>query len=192
MLPASFITSFDDSAWRKSPKNFSRSSWMNCRIAAYSSRSRRASTATWMVGFGIGVMVYLRFSARLILRSCLSISLVGFLPEPEAARMLSYSPRLDMEPSARLIILAFMDYLMTLRWVEDRVPRSLFARTLAPREDAAGSGAILTPPLHLGSASAIDKIEFGINFPFPAGFVFGDDCIFLAMLTDSIVALYKL
>jgi hypothetical protein len=33
------------------------------------------------------------------------------LPEPEAARMLSYSPRLDMEPSARLIILAFMVYL---------------------------------------------------------------------------------
>ena len=29
MLPASFITSFDDSAWRKSPKNFSRSSWIN-------------------------------------------------------------------------------------------------------------------------------------------------------------------
>jgi len=77
-------------------------------MAAYSSRSRRASTATWMVGFGIGVMVYLRFSARLILRSCLSISLVGFLPEPEAARMLSYSPRLDMEPSARLIILVFI------------------------------------------------------------------------------------
>jgi hypothetical protein len=33
------------------------------------------------------------------------------LPEPEAARMLSYSPRLDIEPSARLIILAFMAYL---------------------------------------------------------------------------------
>jgi hypothetical protein len=33
--------------------------------------------------------------------------------------MLSYSPRLDMEPSLRLIILAFMAYLMTLRWLED-------------------------------------------------------------------------
>jgi len=61
-----------------------------------------------MLGFGIGVIAYLRFSARLILRSCLSISLVGFLPEPAAARILSYSPRLDMEPSARLIILVFI------------------------------------------------------------------------------------
>ncbi len=59
-------------------------------------------------------MVYLRFSARLIFRSCLSMSLVGFLPEPLAARMLSHIPRLDMEPSARLIILAFMAYLRFL------------------------------------------------------------------------------
>jgi len=67
-----------------------------------------------MLGFGIGVIVYLRFSVRLILRSCLSISLVGFFPEPAAARMLSHMPRLDMEPSARLIILAFMAYLRFL------------------------------------------------------------------------------
>jgi hypothetical protein len=36
------------------------------------------------------------------------------LPEPEAARMLSHMPRLDTEPSARLIILAFMVYLRFL------------------------------------------------------------------------------
>jgi hypothetical protein len=48
------------------------------------------------------------FAFRFILRSCLSISLVGFFPEPLAARMLSHIPRWDMEPSARLISFFFI------------------------------------------------------------------------------------
>lgn len=54
--PAIFITSLDVSQWRRSPKNFSRSSRINWTMVWYSSRSRRDSTDCWRVGCGSGVI----------------------------------------------------------------------------------------------------------------------------------------
>ena len=89
--PATFMTSLLDSHRRRSPKNFSRSSRMNWRIAVYSSRSESASTDCCIVGFGSGVMAYLRFldipaCDMAIATACLRLFTTGALRGPLGSR----------------------------------------------------------------------------------------------------------